>query len=443
MWLLMGEARLALGWLTTEKQRETITLVALKEPQDLTFSAGQRPEGLYAVLHKKHWIGFQVSTFGGAGDRFLVQTRGVSSEDMPKRKATWQPHLAGFRHEFWRHGDMPEPGLCGWRLLQEWSRIHYWDTNPTARPNLLSKEDKELILRSKIAWRQAGPAAGIRATFLAHFDTCPQDDQHWAASGGAPEVIPVDPSPLSGQGGAQARTTSNGTNGAPDPWASFDPWQKRKPVRQSRWEDLELPQDHLSFVRKQELGPAEGGIAFSTKSNLQHLIEAKPKALAAALLPQLAAEDPLCQLSSVSGPIEVTVFDPALSSNYKRQVHLVTLSQSTDAVCHSLPTPAISLTIADVAELIIECDARVVSKDLFNAFNDNPIHRFKTVLKEHCEVDFCIFDIKSQGKTNKKFSLHKDATKRHSVAGKTHHFHTCAAQIFVQTYMWLPTIKFI
>ena len=27
-------------------------------------------------------------------------------------------------------------------------------------------------------------------------------------------------------------------------------------------------------------------------------------------------------------------------------------------------------------------------KDLFNAFNDNPIHRFKTVLKEHCEVDF-------------------------------------------------------
>ena len=142
----------------------------------------------------------------------------------------------------------------------------------------------------------------------------------------------------------------------------------------------------LSFVRKQE--PAKGGIAFSTKNNLQHLIEAKPKAPAAALLPQLAAEDPLSQMGSVTGPIEVTVFDPALGSNYKRQVHLVTLSQSTDAVCHSLPTPAISLTIADVAELILECDARVVSKDLFNAFNDNPIHRFKTVLKEHCEVDF-------------------------------------------------------
>ena len=166
-------------------------LVAVGEPQDLTFSAGQRPEGLYAVLHKKHWIGFQVSTFGGADDRFLVQTWGVSSEDMPK----WQAHLAGFHHEFLRHADMPEPGLCGWRLLQEWSRIHHWDTNPTARPNLLSKEDKELILRSKIAWRQAGPdfvkfAAGIRS---AHFDTYPQDDQHWAASGGAPEVIPVDP----------------------------------------------------------------------------------------------------------------------------------------------------------------------------------------------------------------------------------------------------------
>ena len=66
---------------------------------------------------------------------------------------------------------------------------------------------------------------------------------------------------------------------------------KLKPLRQSRWEDLELPRDHpftnnsgvrLSFVRKQEIGPAKGGVAFSTKSNLQHLIEAKPKAPAAA-----------------------------------------------------------------------------------------------------------------------------------------------------------------
>ena len=88
-------------------------LVAVDEPQDLTFSAGQRPEGLYAVLHKKHWIGFQVSTFGGADDRFLVQTWGVFRGDMPKWKAIWQSHLAGFHHEFLRHADMPEPGLCG------------------------------------------------------------------------------------------------------------------------------------------------------------------------------------------------------------------------------------------------------------------------------------------------------------------------------------------
>ena len=392
-YMLMGEMRLALGLFPSAEESNSIAIRYVDDPEDMSFEQGVRPEGLYAVLWKQQRIGFEVATFGNEPDHFLVHMRGPSPEQTVRWQYMWGTHLAGFRVDY-LHADTAESGLCGWRLIQQWCKLRKWDTSKTLDAKILAKEDREIAFRSKLVWRHAGPefvkfAATIRGSFLANYDTYPEDDTYWATSGGAPETIEV------GSPKANSTTSSSGTK--PDPWANYDPWLKRKWVRQSRWEDLELPQDHpfstsagvrLQFVRKQELGPAKGGVAFATKSSVPQLVEIKPKELALLLIPQLLQEDPLQNISNLRGLVEVIVVDPALQSSYKRQVRMIVLNQDPKSVIHSLPSPSISLTVADVAELIIDCDARTVSKEQFQSFNDNPIHRFKGIFKEHCEIDF-------------------------------------------------------
>ena len=91
--------------------------------------------------------------------------------------------------------------------------------------------------------------------------------------------------------------------------------------------------------------------------------------------------DPLAKLPNLTGPFEVIVFDPAMNQEYKRQVHLLVI---TPDVQFALPTPAITLTLAAVCEIVLECDARLVTKDIFNTFYDNPLAKFKAQLKEVC-----------------------------------------------------------
>ena len=75
------------------------------------------------------------------------------------------------------------------------------------------------------------------------------------------------------------------------------------------------------------------------------------------------------------------VFDAAMNQEYKRQVHLLVVTPE-DAF--ALPTPAITLTLAAVCEIVLECDARLTTKDVFQSFYDNPLAKFKTQLKEVC-----------------------------------------------------------
>ena len=395
LYMLMGEMRLALGLFPTDAERALIAIHYIDEPEEFDIEQGARPEGLYAVLWKQHWVGFEVATIGGDPDHFLVHMWGLPKEQVGKWRSIWATHLAGFKTDFLVHNEVTEQGLCGWRLLQCWATSKKWDTSKKLDAKILPKDDREIVLRSKLAWRHAGPefvnfASKVRAAFLANYDSYPADDTHWAASGGAPDTIDVD-SPKA------PSTAATASNTKPDPWANYDPWQKKKAVRQSRWEDLELPDNHpfssptgakLQFVRQQELGPSKGGVAFATKSSVPQLMELRPKEPALLLIPQLLQEDPLQGVSNLRGPVEVIVIDPALQTTYKRQVHMIVLNQDPKSVIHSLPPPSISLTVADIAELIVECDARVVNKDVFQSFTDNPIHRFKNTFKEHCDIDF-------------------------------------------------------
>ena len=148
--------------------------------------------GAVWVLWKQHWIGFEVATFGNEPDHFLVHM-----EETVRWQYIWGNHLAGFRVDYLRHADSAESGLCGWRLIQQWCKLRKWDTTKTLDAKILAKEDREIVFRSKLVWRHAGPefvkfAATIRGTFLANYDTYPEDDTYWATSGGAPETIEVD-----------------------------------------------------------------------------------------------------------------------------------------------------------------------------------------------------------------------------------------------------------
>ena len=395
LYMLMGEMRLALGLFPTDAERALIAIHYIDEPEEFDIEQGVRPEGLYAVLWKQHWVGFEVATIGGDPDHFLVHMWGLPKDQVGRWRSIWATHLAGFKTDFLVHNEVTEQGLCGWRLIQGWATSKKWDTSKKLDAKILPKDDREIVLRSKLAWRHAGPefvnfASRIRAAFLANYDSYPADDAHWAASGGAPDTIDID-SPKA------PSTAATASNMKPDPWANYDPWQKKKAVRQSRWEDLELPDNHpfsspagakLQFVRKQELGPSKGGVAFATKSSVPQLMEIRPKEPALLLIPQLLQEDPLQGISNLRGPVEVIAVDPALQTTYKRQIHMIVLNQDPKSVVHSLPPPSISLTVADIAELIVECDARVVTKDVFQSFTDNPIHRFKNTFKEHCDIDF-------------------------------------------------------
>lgn len=165
---------------------------------------------------------------------------------------------------------------------------------------------------------------------------------------------------------------------------------KKKPVKQSKWEDLQLQADHpfvakdkapLPFVQKQQLSTNRGGIALVSKGNLSQAREIVPKEACALLLPIIDPMDPLAKLPNLSGPFEVIVFDPALNQEYKRQVHLLVI---TPEVHFTLPTPAITMTLAAVCEIVLECDSRLTTKDTFQSFYENPLAKFKTQLKEVC-----------------------------------------------------------
>ena len=124
-----------------------------------------------------------------------------------------------------------------------------------------------------------------------------------------------------------------------------------------------------------------GGIAFVSKGNIQQIRELTPKGPCALLLPMIDPMDPLAKLPNLTGPFEVIVFDPAMKQEYKGQVHLLVI---TPDVQFTLPTPSITLTLAAVCEIVLECDARLTTKGVFNAFYDNPLAKFKAQIKEVC-----------------------------------------------------------
>ena len=336
----------------------------------------------FIALREGHWIGIEVIC-----NATEHTCRVVFLQVPPRDQQFWATFAedfivpVGFRPIIIVDTNRTWPGMCGWELLHRWivADLSLPDTFHIPQQKRLLID--QILDESNRAWRVARAPPMLR-TYAENMRRL------FLVVGGQRLMHPCSALSL---GGMEGSTASDAAMVSPDPWQFDDPWKSnKKSVRQSKWEDLQLQADHpfvdksktpVPFVQKQQLSTNKGGIAFVSKGNLQHAREVVPKEPCALLLPMIDPMDPLAKIANLTGPFEVIVFDPALNQEYKRQVHLLVL---TPEVTFKLPTPSITLTLAAVSEIVLECDARLTNKDIFNAFYDNPLAKFKHYLKEVC-----------------------------------------------------------
>ena len=336
----------------------------------------------FVALREGHWVGIEVIC------NAVEHTCRVVILQAP---ATAQQYWTTFAEEFVVPlGFRPiiivdttrtRPGMCGWELLHRWI-VADFAAPPDFHIPAQKRQFLDLILEeSTRAWQTAGASPMLRA-FAANLRRA------FLLVGGLQVLQPCSAVSL---GGMEGQPQPDPTAPAVDPWQFDDPWaSKKKVMKQSKWEDLQLQSDHpfvgkdkssIPFAQKQQLSTNRGGIAFVSKGNLQRAKEVVPKEPCALLLPIIDPTDPLAKMPNLTGPFEVIVFDSALNQEYKRQVHLVVI---TPEVHFSLPTPSITMTLAAVCEMVLECDARLTTKEIFHSFYDNPLSKFKAMLKEAC-----------------------------------------------------------
>ena len=272
----------------------------------------------FVALREGHWVGIEVVC-----NSQEHTCRAVFLQVPPRDQQFWQNFATdyvvplGFRPIIIIDTNRTRPGMCGWELL------HRWIIADLALPDAFhipqqKRQFFDLILdESDQAWRTAGAPPMLR-TFAANLRRL------FLLVGGISYLQPCSAVSLGGMEGA---ASADSPMQAVDPWQIDDPWKsKKKQVKQSKWEDLQLQADHpfvvkdktpVPFVQKQQLSTNRGGIAFVSKGNLQSAKEVQPKEPCALLLPLIDPTDPLAKLQHLSGPFEVIVFDPALNHEYK------------------------------------------------------------------------------------------------------------------------------
>ena len=135
--------------------------------------------------------------------------------------------------------------------------------------------------------------------------------------------------------------------------------------------------------------------------------------------------------------------DPALQTTYKRQVHMIVLNQDPKSVVHSLPPPSISLTVADIAELIVELG--LVETSWTDVTERLQISSTTDILVEewsgrdappvHLWTDGSVVLSKSYWKTRAAYAV-IDSNTCVVASGKVHHFHP-TQRSFLQSWSHL------
>lgn len=137
----------------------------------------------------------------------------------------------------------------------------------------------------------------------------------------------------------------------------------------------------MEQVARQQINALNGGIAFCSKNNAQDVIHKQARTASALLVPN---GDPefyrrLVPCPVVKGPHEIVVQGDLAGTIYKRQVLVLQLF---DTVNFAPPKPTYSATLAEVAELVLELDTRLMTKEAQQNISSKPHGAFKQRLAD-------------------------------------------------------------
>ncbi len=277
-------------------------------------------------------------------------------------------------------------GLCGWTLLKRWFKKTGVQA-PIVRSqicNAISKAHFDDFLehrRSHSGFETFSSicdfASSIRTFFVCHLRMSYSS------------ILISDKKPKFGAGSEDEKMNQQESEKV-DPWLRHDPWTSKDRPKQCKWEDLKLPPSHpfvskeqkpVQQVHRQRLTPHAGGIAFTTKTQVQNLLKLNPAEPAAVLIPaiDLSFFDTLLPKPVVSGPHEVIVIDSVNDDTYKRQVWMIEL---TKGISFHLPKPSYQAKLQEVCEIVFEVDSRLISKELNQGFLDKPHDHFKAKIAD-------------------------------------------------------------
>ena len=278
-------------------------------------------------------------------------------------------------------------GLCGWTILKRWFQKNDVQ-HPIVKSNICDRVARahfsDYLAKNEddpgyLTFREICKfATCIRALFICHLRTCPR------------AIVRIEPNPKVGAGTEDVKMDHSAPSINADPWLRYDPWSSRDKPKQCKWEDLRLPSSHpfvgkdsksVTQVHRQRLTPHSGGVAFTTKSQVQALLQLRPSEPAAILIPAVDPTffDSLQPKPTTSGPHEVIVVDSANGETYKRQVWMIEL---TTGISFHLPKPSYQAKLQEVREIVFEVDSRLISKDLNQGFSDKPHDYFKTKIAD-------------------------------------------------------------
>ena len=201
----------------------------------------------FVALREGRWIGIQVVC--NAQEHTC---RAVFLQVPPKEQQFWHDYAVdyiipfGFRPIIIIDTNRTRPGMCGWVAdIRLPDAFHV--------PNPKRQIIDTVIAESDQAWRQAGAPPMLR-TFAENIRRL------FLLVGGVHLLQPCSAVSL---GGMESQASTESPMQAADPWQIDDPWKsKKKQVKQSKWEDLQLQADHpfvakdktpVPIVRKQQL----------------------------------------------------------------------------------------------------------------------------------------------------------------------------------------------
>lgn len=271
-------------------------------------------------------------------------------------------------------------GLCGWMLLFElFQRVNTAIPNPSEAQHELLQHSRHHAHIARVIYESRNEWQRIATTQILDFCTAARTAflcQILRGSFGQP---------VSSGGGVSSSTSGNPPV---DPLFENDPWKQPKTLFGSWWEDLLLPTDHplkeaggtqLEQTHRWQASARRHGAVLATKTALPELSRIAPAGDFVIVLPQLDRAKLGDFGPKLKGPRELILHDPLLKTDYKRLVMLYPIKGD---IIIKLPDAKATFTAAEVVELVLELDARLLTAADSERVRANPFAALRQAASE-------------------------------------------------------------